>query len=129
MRLRVLLPSRVFLDVEQVVRVVAQGTGGSFGLLPNRRDCVAALAPGILTYQTDQEGEEYAAVDEGILVKAGSDVTVTTRNAVAGTELGRLHEAVEQEFRTREDAERNVRTVLATLESSFIRRYMELRRP
>jgi len=128
MRLRVLLPFGVFLDADRVVRIVAQGSAGSFGLLPNRRDCVAALAPGILTYEAEQAGEKFAAVDGGILVKAGADVTVTTRNAVAGTELGRLHEAIEQEFRTRKDAERNVRTVLATLESSFIRRFLELRR-
>jgi F-type H+-transporting ATPase subunit epsilon len=39
--------------------------------LPHRLDCVAALAPGILIYETEAEGEVYLAVDEGVLVKTG----------------------------------------------------------
>lgn len=128
MRLKVLLPSGTFLDVEGVTRIVAQGRSGSFGLLPHRRDCVSALAPGILLYQTEKGGEEYAAIDEGMLVKAGADVSVATRNAVSGAELGSLREKIEAEARAQDDAERNVRTVLAKLEGSFVRRFMELRR-
>ena len=43
---------------------------GSFGLLPHRLDCVAALVPGILTYETKEDGTVYLAVDQGVLVKA-----------------------------------------------------------
>jgi len=46
----------------------------SFGLLPRRLDCVAALAPGILIYEDEAEGEVYVAVDDGVLVKTGLDV-------------------------------------------------------
>jgi F-type H+-transporting ATPase subunit epsilon len=52
MQLKVLLPSGVFFDKNDVERIVAETRDGSFGILPHRRDCVAALAPGILTYQT-----------------------------------------------------------------------------
>jgi F-type H+-transporting ATPase subunit epsilon len=107
---------------------VAQTLQGSFGLLPHRLDCTAALAPGILTYETEADGEVYVAVDQGVLVKAGSDVLVSVRNAIGGTDLGKLHEAVKQEFLNVDEQEKSVRAVLAKMESGFIRRLLDLQR-
>ena len=44
--LKVLLPFQVFAEKTGVSRIVAETREGSFGLLPHRLDCVAALAPG-----------------------------------------------------------------------------------
>ncbi len=104
-------------------RIVAESREGSFGLLPHRLDCVAALAPGILVFETEAEGEVYIAVDEGILVKTGTDVRVSVRNAIGGTDLGQLRAAVEQEFLDLDEQEKTVRSVLAKMESGFIRRF------
>jgi F-type H+-transporting ATPase subunit epsilon len=122
MNLRVLLPFRVFADRSAVSRIVAETRAGSLGLLPRRLDCVAALTPGILTYETEAEGEVYVAVDEGVLVKTGPDVLVSVRQAIGGTDLGQLRAAVEQEFLTLDEHEQSVRSVLAKMESDFIRR-------
>ncbi|RPI63485.1 MAG: F0F1 ATP synthase subunit epsilon [Planctomycetaceae bacterium] len=125
MNLKVLLPFRVFAETTGVSRIVAETGEGSFGLLPRRLDCVAALAPGILIYETDAEGEVYVAVDEGMLVKTGFNVLVSVRNAIGGTDLGQLHETVEREFLNLDDREQNVRTVLSKMESGFIRRLVK----
>jgi F-type H+-transporting ATPase subunit epsilon len=125
MNLKVLLPFQVFAEVSGVSRIVAETREGSFGLLPHRLDCVAALAPGILVYQHEAEAEVYVAVDEGVLVKTGIDVLVSVRNAIGGTDLGRLHEAVAREFLKRDDQEQSVRSVMAKMESDFIRRIVE----
>ena len=85
-------------------------------------DCVAALAPGILTYENAAEGEVFVAVDEGVLVKTGLDVLVSVRNAIGGTDLGHLHEAVDREFLNLNEREQSVRSVMARMESDFIRR-------
>ena len=106
-------------------RIVAQSLQGSFGLLPHRLDCTAALAPGILTYETEAEGEVYLAVDQGVLVKAGMDVLVSVRNAIGGTDLDKLHEAVKKEFLNVDEQEKSVRSVLAKMESGFIHHFME----
>jgi F-type H+-transporting ATPase subunit epsilon len=74
MNLKVLLPFQIFAEKTGVSRIVAETRDGSFGLLPHRLDCVAALAPGILIYEHEAEGEVYMAVDEGVLVKSGLDV-------------------------------------------------------
>lgn len=125
MRLRILLPFEVFLERESVSRVVAESRSGSFGILPRRLDCVAALEPGILTFETPDDGEVYVAVDEGILVKTGSEVRVSVRNALSGKDLRYLREAVEQQFMTLSEQERDVRSVMTKLESGLIRRLAE----
>jgi len=125
MNLKILLPFKVFAEKTGVSRIVARTSEGSFGLLPHRLDCVAALVPGILIFETAAEGEVYLAVDEGVLVKAGPNVLVSVRNAIGGTDLSKLHEAVGLEFLNLDDQEKEVRTVLAKLESGFIRRFTE----
>ena len=122
MNLRVLLPFQVFVERTGVLRIVAEAREGSFGLLPHRLDCVAALAPGILVYETNADGEVYVAVDEGVLVKTGSDVLVSVRNAIAGTDLGQLRKAVQREFIHLDEQEKNVRSVLAKMEGNLMRR-------
>jgi len=125
MNLKVLLPFQVFAEKTGVTRIVAETREGSFGLLPHRLDCVAALTPGILIYEDEAEGEVYVAVDEGVLIKTGSDVLVSVRNAIAGMDLRQLREAVEREFLNLDEREQRVRSVLAKMESGFIRRLAE----
>ncbi|WP_201764905.1 F0F1 ATP synthase subunit epsilon [Methylotuvimicrobium buryatense] len=128
MHLKILLPFRVFAEHEDVSRIIAETSQGSFGILPNRLDCAAALAPGILTYETASADEVYLAIDQGVLVKIGSEVLVSVRNAIGGIELDRLREAVEHEFLELDEHEKNVRSVMAKLESGFVRRFMEYHR-
>lgn len=126
MQLKILLPFRVFAEKAEVLRIVAESRSGSFGLLPNRLDCAAALVPGILIYETAAEGEVCLAVDAGVLVKTGREVLVSVRNAIGGMDLGELHKAVEQEFLNLDEQEKSVRSVLAKLEGGFIRRFAAL---
>jgi F-type H+-transporting ATPase subunit epsilon len=127
MHLKILLPFRVFAEHEGVSRIVAETAQGFFGILPRRLDGAAALVPGIFVFEVFGGAEQMVAVDEGVLVKTGCDVMVSVRNAVAGTDLCALRETVEQEFAKLDERERSVRSVLAKLETSFVRRMMELR--
>jgi F-type H+-transporting ATPase subunit epsilon len=83
---------------------------------------VAALVPGILTFENDAEGEVFVAIDEGVLVKTGLDVLVSVRNAILGTDLDRLHETVEQEFVNLSQQEQSLRAALTKIETGLIRR-------
>jgi F-type H+-transporting ATPase subunit epsilon len=122
MNLKVLLPFQVFTEMTGVSRIVAETHEGSFGILPHRLDCVAALAPGILIFEAKADGEAYLAVDEGVLVKTGLDVLVSVRNAISGTDLGQLREAVQREFMHLDEHEKNVRSMLAKMEGDLMRR-------
>ena len=123
MKLKVLLPFQVFAEKTGVSRIVAETREGSFGLLPHRLDCVAALVPGILIYQTESDGEVFVAVDEGVLVKTGTNVLVSVRRALDGADLGQLRDVVEQEFLTLDEHEQSMRSVMAKLEAGFLRRF------
>jgi F-type H+-transporting ATPase subunit epsilon len=128
MNLKVLLPFQIFAHKTGVSRIVAETRAGSLGLLPHRLDCVAALAPGILTYETASDGEVFLAVDEGMLVKTGPDVLISVRRALSGTDLSLLRAAVEQEFLTLTTRERSLRSTLAKMEGDLIRRMVSLHR-
>ena len=127
MNLKILLPFRIFAEQQAVTRIVAETREGSFGLLPQRLDCVAALEPGILIYETSGEDEMYVALDEGVLVKSGPNVLISVRNAIAGTDLRQLRKEVEREFLTLDEQEQSLRSVMAKLESSFVRRFADFR--
>lgn len=124
MNLKILLPFKVLAEETGVSRIVAETGEGSFGVLPHRLDCVAALTPGILTYETEAQGEVYVAVDDGVLVKTGPDVLVSVRRALAGSDLGQLRGLVEQEYLTLDAHEELVRSVMTKLESGFLRRFV-----
>jgi len=125
MNLKVLLPFRVFTEKRDIARIVAETGHGSFGILPHRLDCVAALSPGILTYEEKNKVEAYVAVDEGVMAKIGPDVFVSVRNAIAGKDLYELREAVEREFVNQDQQDRDARMALAKMENSIIRSLME----
>jgi F-type H+-transporting ATPase subunit epsilon len=128
MHLKILLPFKIFADQLAVSQIIAETSEGSFGMLPHRLDCVAALTPGILTYETERGEKSYVAVDEGVIVKAGRDVLVSVRNAVAGKDLKKLRETIEREFRHLDEQETSDREVLAKLESGLIHQLVEFQR-
>jgi F-type H+-transporting ATPase subunit epsilon len=125
MDLKILLPFSVFMEKTAVERIAVETAAGSHGLLPRRLDCVAALVPGILVFETRGEGETYVAVDEGILIKVSAQVTVSVRNAIEGTDLAVLHDRVDREFLNLDEQAQSHRRAMAKLESGFIRRFME----
>lgn len=128
MRLKILLPYKVFADIKKVKKIVVETSEGSYGILPRRLDCTAALITGILLYETEGEGEKYIAVKEGILIKAGDEVMVSVRNAVGNAPLGQLQALIEKEMIELDELEINARSVMAKLETGFLRSFQNLRK-
>jgi F-type H+-transporting ATPase subunit epsilon len=125
MRLRLILPAGVLID-EEVIKVVAEAANGSFGMLPRHIDFVTALVPGLLSFLPVIGSEQFLAVDEGVLVKQGAGVTVATRNAVRGPDLGELRQRVEEQFETLDEHEKKARSALAKLEADFVRQFLKV---
>lgn len=125
MNLKVLLPTEVFVD-RDVTKVVAEAENGSFCLLPRHIDFVTALVPGLLSYFIDDEQEVFLGIDEGILVKCGTEVLVSTRHAVQGPDLGSLQRTIDEQFRVLDEKEKMARTAVAKLEANLVRCFLEL---
>jgi F-type H+-transporting ATPase subunit epsilon len=125
MNLKILLPSQVLIS-QPVKKIIAEAGNGSFCILPNHVDFVAALSPGIFSFTSDECREEMLAMDEGTLVKCGSEVLVSTRSAVRGPDLGTLKKTVEENFMSLDEKEKVARAAAAKLEIDIVRRFMEL---
>jgi F-type H+-transporting ATPase subunit epsilon len=124
MKLTVRLPSEILLE-EPVERIQAEAVDGWFGLLPKHIDFVTALVPGVMKFQPCGKPEEYLAIDHGILVKCGADVSVSTRNAVRGASLEKLKQEVELQFRAKAEREKAARAYEAKLEADLVRHLLE----
>jgi F-type H+-transporting ATPase subunit epsilon len=125
MKLKLLIPTDVVVD-QAVTKVVAEGEHGSFCLLPQHVDFLAVLVPGLLAFVDEDSEEHFAAVDEGVLIKRGDEVLVSTRQATRGVDLDELRNTVREEFAALDDRERAAQAATAKLEASFLRSYLEL---
>jgi F-type H+-transporting ATPase subunit epsilon len=128
MDLKILLPFKIFIEEKNVSDIIIETSEGSYGLLPQRLDCVAALVPGIFTYKTGTGEAHYIAVDAGVLIKAGTQVLVSVRNAIGGADLGKLGEMVKKDFSKKDESEKKVRTITAKLESGFMYSFDKFRK-
>ena len=63
MRMRILLPSEIFLE-EEVSKINAEAENGAFCLLEHHVDFATVLVPGLLSFVADGR-EEFVAVDAG----------------------------------------------------------------
>ena len=125
MNLKLLLPTEILVD-EKVSRIIAEAENGSFCILPRHIDFVAALVPGLFSFESLSKGEEFLAVDEGILVKCGHEVLVSARNAVRGPDLGMLKETVQKQFSVLDEQQKKSKAAMASLESNLVRKFIEL---
>jgi F-type H+-transporting ATPase subunit epsilon len=125
MKMKVLLPTKVLVE-EDVRKITAEAQNGAFCLLPKHIDFVAALVPGLLSFETEQGKEVFLAVDEGTLVKCGDETLVSVRNAVRGTDLGKLRQTVREQFDVLDEHEKRARSASAKIEAGFVRRFLEL---
>ena len=128
MQVTITLPHQIFWKCDDVLRLVVETAKGSVGLKPRRLDCVFTLLPGILVYESKASGQAYMALDHGLLLKCGSNVSILVRKAVKDDSLEGLQLTLQNDFLQLSEQERQVRTALERLESGFIRRMMELKR-
>ncbi|MGB5444494.1 MAG: F0F1 ATP synthase subunit epsilon, partial [Psychromonas sp.] len=120
MQLKILLPYTTFLKKSNVQRIVAETNQGSFGILPNRLDCSAVLSAGIFNYQCLNGEDIFIAVDQGVLVKTGSEVLVSVRRAIGHADLSELHALVKKEFLVVDEYEKHMQATMVKLETGFL---------
>jgi F-type H+-transporting ATPase subunit epsilon len=123
--LTILLPEKTFLKKE-VKKVTAEAENGWFCLLPRHVDFTTSLIPGILIITLTGGEDVYLAIDEGILVKYGKEVVISTRNAIEGDNLGELKNRVEEMFIRTGEKEKDAQVALSKLEADFVRSFLNL---
>jgi len=125
MQLKVQIPGKVFID-EPVQKIIAEAQNGFFCLEPRHIDFVAALVPGLISYFTSEGSERILATDEGILVKCGEEVLISTFSAILGKDLKTLRETVANYFTNQNEEEQMARSAAARLEAGIVRRFIDM---
>ena len=125
MQLKVQIPGEVFID-EPVQKIMAEAQNGFFCLEPRHIDFVAALVPGLIIYLAEDGAEKILATDEGILVKCGQEVLISTFSAIPGKDLDSLRQMVTNYFKNQNEEERLARSAAARLEAGIVRRFIEM---
>lgn len=127
MTLRVTTPERRLFE-GPVVKVVADGVKGSRGFLPRHADFVMPLKPGIMSC-TDADGvETYFAVNGGVLVKKGAELTVAARHAVMAERMEDLPHGVLEFFEEADEHAQAAERAATRLETMLLREFLELNR-
>ncbi|MCL2438970.1 MAG: ATPase [Alphaproteobacteria bacterium] len=117
------LEKSVFRDV---AAVEAQGSRGRFAMLPRHIDMTEALGVSILAWRAGGK-MKFAGLDEGVIVKAGSRVSVSSRRVIMGESLSDLKARVKKEFFTDVEEEKKLKSVLSAMEAGLSRLFAELR--
>lgn len=125
MQLKVQVPGEIFID-EAVQKIIAEAQNGFFCLEPRHIDFVAALVPGLITYLAEDGAERILATDEGILVKCGREVLISTFSAVRGKDLDTLRQTLTTYFDEQNEEERLARAAAARLEAGIVRRFIDM---
>ncbi len=128
MRLRILTPAHVVVD-EPVSRVRIESINGSYSLLPRHIDFITALVPGIVVFQREGEGEKFAGIDQGILVKEQENVRLAVRRGVVSSRLGEIRSTVDEQYRELSKREKKAQASWARLESDFVRSIIQFEKP
>ena len=124
MNLKIITPLEVF-DVANVDRIYAEGLEGYFTILPKHADYVSSLTTSVFRFISAGK-EKVFAVDGGVFVKVGSEVSLAVRYIIKGDNLSDLKKKMEKEFYELDDNERKTKTALASLEGNIAKLLLEL---
>lgn len=126
MRLRIITPLSIVVDTDGVEALRAEDDSGGFGIEPGHTDFLTSLTIGVVSWKNGEGKRHYCAVRRGVLtVTAGTDITITTREAVAGDDLATLDATVIAGYRAAIETERTERTDTMRLQLNAIRRIVQ----
>jgi F-type H+-transporting ATPase subunit epsilon len=120
LRLSIRTPEGLLID-RVVAAISAEDESGWFGILPGRRDVLASLPPGLLTFR-DDDGEGFVALSGGLLELRGGQCRVMVREAQHSRELADVAEALADALSLRRRRGHRRRDVLSDLEREALRR-------
>ena len=125
MRLKLILPYRTILD-KNVEKITAPGSNGAFQVLPKHVDGTWTLESGILVISIEDGKDLYYAINQGVAVKEGDTIYISTFRAIAGESLEELSETVKKSLDELSSREKKAREVLIKLETDTVKKFMEI---
>ncbi len=130
MRLRITTPLAVVIDEDDVQIVAAEDESGGFGIQPHHADFLTSLIIAVVSWKSANGARHYCAVRGGMMTVAGGrDVSIATREAIAGEDLATLDQTILARFRADADTERAEHFDSTRLQLNAIRQIVRHLRP
>jgi F-type H+-transporting ATPase subunit epsilon len=130
MKLSVVTPLAIVVEVDDVAHLRAEDDSGAFGILPGHADFLTALSLSVASWRDLSGHEHHVALRGGMLeVRGGGTIRIATREAVTGDDLGRLERDVLTAFRRRTEEEAQARIDSQRLYLAAIRHIYHFLRP
>lgn len=126
MQLSVYSPTGVVLE-RHIDKIDVEAIDGFYTLLPKHTDFVTALTAGIATCHSDGK-ITYIAVNEGVLIKRGKTVRLSTRQAILGDDLTALTHMIETDFKQMQQQRKEATATLSRLEIGLTKGLMRLKK-
>lgn len=108
-------------------KVTFETVTGYYTLMPKHVDFVSAMEPNIVRYTDDAGREKYMACHRGIVVKKGTDVTMSVQSAVLSDSLDTLPASILADFKAAEEKRKELNTAMARLELGMVRGFGQLK--
>lgn len=83
LNLRIYTPDKLFID-ETITKITVYGKEGCFTILPKHIDYISSFDDCILYFEKENKDIVFVGVNQGILVKSGREIQISTFNAVNG---------------------------------------------
>ena len=125
MELKVITPTEIVLSCP-IQKIMIEGIDGFRTLLPKHMDFITALKPSIVTYTT-QDHPMYLACNQGLFVKCGDQISISTPWAVIGSDLTKLKQQIKQAFQEMDQQRKEVGVSMARLEIGLTKGLVQLR--
>lgn len=120
MELEILVPDAVVAR-SRIVSLQAEDASGRFGLLPGHQAFLTLLSPCVLLYREENAQEHFAAVDGGVMLLEGEQLSIVAREAVVADRLEEVAAAAGAMIRARQTEERSARAEFAELQIALLR--------
>jgi F-type H+-transporting ATPase subunit epsilon len=128
LHLQILVPDAVVLDA-RVTAVQAADASGRFGLRPGHERFTTVLVPSLIVY-TDEEGHErFAAVDGGVMMLEGEQLSVVTRDAVLADRLEDIAQKAAMILDIRRREEQQARAEFDELQTALVKQLARVGKP
>ncbi|MBR2141239.1 MAG: hypothetical protein IJ853_02685 [Rickettsiales bacterium] len=129
LNLRIYIPDKLFLE-EVVVKVSVLGKEGFYTILPNHLDYVSSFEDGIIFFKKQTEENVFIGVNQGVLVKCGREIQVSTFNAVyGGNTIEELKNVLKSSIKRENELisiEKKIKTSLKNIEFELFRKIKTL---
>ena len=123
----ILVPDGVVAK-ERISSLEAADASGRFGIWPHHAPFFTVLAPCVLIYRSEGGGEQYAAVDGGVLLVETGRASIASREALTSPHLEDVAGKARALLAARRAQERSTSSAFAELEASLARQLGQLER-